>query len=131
MSAPRRNFRTSAACGRSAELLLQVLPLKSEQIETPQLHQAKWWWQASIFHAEGKHFVGNGKAQLAQLKLYPEQKHEEFDAVHSPLPWIPIVPTDKLKFKVSDHQQDVGAILTSQPYVYRSKLKWYILHPSK
>jgi hypothetical protein len=80
---------------------------------------------------EGKHFVGNGKAQLAQLKLYPEQKHEEFDAVHSPLPWIPIVPTDKLKFKVSDHQQDVGAILTSQPYVYRSKLKWYILHPEQ
>jgi hypothetical protein len=80
---------------------------------------------------EGKHFVGNGKAQLTQLKLYPEQKHEEFDAVHSPLPWIPIVPTDKLKFKVSDHQQDVGAILTSQPYVYRSKLKWYILHPEQ
>src|ERR1019366_3047668 len=80
---------------------------------------------ASIFHVEGKHFVGNGKAQLTQLKLYPEQKHEEFDAVHSPLPWIPIVPTDKLKFKVSDHQQDVGAILTSQPYVYRRKLKWY------
>ena len=80
---------------------------------------------------EGKHFVGNGKAQLAQLKLYPEQKHEEFDAVHSPLPWIPIVPTAKLKFKVSDHQQDVGAILTSQPYVYRSKLKWYILHPEQ
>jgi hypothetical protein len=41
-SLPAATSGTSAACGRSAELLLQVLPLKSEQIETPQLHQAKW-----------------------------------------------------------------------------------------
>jgi len=81
---------------------------------------------------EGKHFVGNGKAQLAQLKLYPEQKHEEFDAVYSPLPWIPIVPTDKTKFKVTDDcPHELSTISTSQPYVYRSKLKWYILHPEQ
>jgi hypothetical protein len=59
---------TSAACGRSAELLLQVLPLNPEQIETPQLHQSKWWWRASVFHVDGKCFVGNGNHRGIQAK---------------------------------------------------------------
>ena len=71
-------------------------------------------------------------ARLAQLTLYPEQKHEEFDAVHTPLVWTPLVDTDGLKFRVQeDHAQDISRILTSQRYVYRSKLKWYILHPEQ
>jgi hypothetical protein len=71
-------------------------------------------------------------ARLDSLPLYPVQKHEQFDAVYSPLPWIPIVPTDKLKFRVTDARtQDVSTILTSQAYVYRRKLKWYILHPEQ
>ena len=70
-------------------------------------------------------------ARLQDLKLYPEQKHEEFDAVYSPLQWIPSVSIDHLKFKVSDSTQDISTILTSQRYVYRSKLKWYILHPEQ
>ena len=34
--------------------------LHPEQIETPQLHQARWWWRASVFHVDGVRFVGNG-----------------------------------------------------------------------
>jgi hypothetical protein len=70
-------------------------------------------------------------AHLQDLKLYPVQKHEEFDAVYSPLPWTPIVLTDQLKFKVTETTQDVSKVLTSQQYVYRSKLKWYVLHPEQ
>ena len=69
--------------------------------------------------------------QLESLRLYPEQKHEAFDAVYSPLPWIPSVSIENLKFKISDSRQDVSKIFTSQKYVYRSKLKWYILHPEQ
>jgi hypothetical protein len=46
--------------------------------------------------------------------------------------WTPLVDTDELKFRVQeDHAQDISRILTSQQYVYRSKLKWYILHPEQ
>ena len=68
---------------------------------------------------------------LESLRLYPEQKHEEFDAVYTPLHWIPSVSIEGLKFKVSDSTQDVSTILTSQRYVYRSKLKWYLTHPEQ
>ena len=66
---PAATSGTSAACGRSAELLLQVLPLKSEQIETPQLHQAKWWWRASVFSVDGVRFVGNGNHRVCAALL--------------------------------------------------------------
>src|ERR1039458_7818051 len=38
------------------------------QIEEPQLHQARWWWRASVFHVDGKHFVGNGNHRGIQVK---------------------------------------------------------------
>lgn len=69
--------------------------------------------------------------RLQELKLYPEQKHEEFDAVYTPLQWTPSISIEHLKFKISDSTQDVSTIFTSQRYVYRSKLKWYILHPEQ
>jgi hypothetical protein len=39
-----------------------------EQIEEPQLHQARWWWRASVFHVDGVHFVGNGNHRGIQVK---------------------------------------------------------------
>src|ERR1017187_1034548 len=38
--------------------------LHPEQIETPQLHQARWWWRASVFHVDGVRFVGNGNHRV-------------------------------------------------------------------
>jgi hypothetical protein len=43
--------------------------LHPEQIETPQLHQARWWWRASIFHVDGVRFVGNGNHRVCAALL--------------------------------------------------------------
>jgi hypothetical protein len=38
------------------------------RIEEPQLHQARWWWRASVFQVDGVHFVGNGNHRGIQVK---------------------------------------------------------------
>ena len=43
--------------------------LHPEQIETPQLHQARWWWRASIFCVDGVRFVGNGNRRVCAALL--------------------------------------------------------------
>jgi hypothetical protein len=43
--------------------------LHPEQIETPQLHQAKWWWRASVFSVDGVRFVGNGNHRVCAALL--------------------------------------------------------------
>lgn len=49
--------------------LLPALPLNPEQIETPQLHYAQWWWLASVLRADGKYFVCNGNHRVCAALL--------------------------------------------------------------
>jgi hypothetical protein len=89
-------------------------------------------------HKHGPVQPQSALARLAKLEKFPPQKpnHEIYDAVYTPLPRLrqalSVDQQEHVKWKVDeDAEFELSRILTRQPYVYRTKLQWYVLHPEQ
>jgi len=90
-------------------------------------------WSEGLFSKDALS-VGQVKAlrRLASLETYPPEKqnHVTYDAVKSPLQFATI-PDIRFNCVSESTEVDPADVLSPQRYVYRSKLKWYVEHPSQ
>jgi hypothetical protein len=121
MNASRSAQSRSARCKRWPSLQPASQPIRRARAKTVTC-------ATTTGHKHGPVQPQSALARLARLQLYPEQKHEEFDAVYTPLPLLS-APPPECKWRVKEDVEVRSKQDTYEPAL-RLPQQTQVVHPA-